>query len=135
MRRLAAVAMVVMALMLSACTSSTVPSPTTTTTVSKTVIHGNKVKPTGAVTGVAYACWGTAGSPPPVTVLLYSGSRFIASKTVASGKEYRLTAKAGMYTVKLRQEQGSRSFQPYRPKGVLVRAGRTVTANFPAICI
>jgi len=118
-RKLVGIVLVAVALTFAACTTST-------------------SRPTGVVTGSANACRGLAVSAkglPPVTVVLYSGSRLITSETLPSGGEYRLTATPGAYTVKFRQRAGTRSFQPYRPKSVTVQAGRTVTANFFNMCM
>ncbi len=114
-RKLAPLAMVVVTLMLTACTTST-------------------VKPTGVVTGFADACVGLvpAGSAlPRVTVLLYSGSTVIASTTIKSGAKYRFSVTPGSYNVKA--QQATPSFQ-YRPKVVVVSAGHSVTASFPDYC-
>jgi hypothetical protein len=112
-RRLGAIATVVMTLMLTACTTST-------------------VKPTGVVTGFADACVGLvlAGSTlPRVTVLLYSGPTVVASTTAKSGAMYRLSVAPGSYKVETQQV----GFH-YRPKVVVVRAGHSVTADFPDYC-
>jgi hypothetical protein len=109
------VATVLVALILAGCTTST-------------------AKPTGIVTGVADACVGIvlAGSTlPHVTVLLYSGSTVVASTTIKSGAKYRFSVTPGFY--KVNAQQATPRFQ-YRPKGVLVRAGQSVTANFPDYC-
>jgi hypothetical protein len=95
-------------------------------------------KPTGVVTGVAYACEGalvTVGEVFHMNVSLYSGSRSVASETVRSGKTYRLTAAPGVYTVKVRQQVGNVTAEPYPPRAVVVRAGRTTTANFRIVCV
>jgi hypothetical protein len=86
------------------------------------------------VTGFADACVGLvlAGSAlPRVTVLLYSGPTVVASTTIKSGAKYRFSVTPGSYKVKA--QQATPSFQ-YRPKGVVVRAGQSVTATFPDYC-
>ena len=115
MRKLSALVLVVLALALAGCTTST-------------------AKPTGVVTGFADACVGLvpAGSAlPRVTVMLYSGPTVVASRTIESGAKYRFAVTPGSYGVKA--EQTTPSFQ-YRPKGVVVRAGKSVTASFPDYC-
>ena len=121
MRKLVAVVLVIVAMALAACTTTA-------------------AKPTGVVTGVAYPCVGgvvTASRPRvtvAVTVLLYSGREVIKSETVRPDHSYRFTTAPGPYTVKLRQQAGTQSVQPYPPKAVEVRTGRTATANFPGGC-
>ena len=113
MRKLVVVAMMVMTLIVTGCTTST-------------------VKPTGVVTGFADACVGTAltGSAlPRVTVVLYCGATVVASTTVKSGAKYRFSVRPGSYKVEAQQA----GFQ-YRPKGVVAMAGHSVTANFPDYC-
>lgn len=68
---------------------------------------------------------------PRVTVLLYSGSTVVASTTIKSGAEYRLSVTPGSYKVKAQQVTPSLQ---YRPKGVVVRAGHSVTATFRDYC-
>jgi hypothetical protein len=120
-RKFGIMVMVVIALTLAGCTTST-------------------AKPTGIVTGVAFPCVGgvvTASRPRvtvAVTVLLYSGREVIKSETVRPDHSYRFTTAPGPYTVKLRQQAGTQSVQPYPPKAVEVRTGRTATANFPGGC-
>ena len=109
MRKLSALVLVVLALALAGCTTST-------------------AKPTGVVTGFADACVGLvpAGSAlPRVTVMLYSGPTVVASRTIESGAKYRFSVSPGSYCV-----TGWWGF-----KGVTVRAGRIVTASFWNICI
>jgi len=118
MRRLGIIAMVVIALTLAGCTTST-------------------AKPTGVVT-VAYACVGAplaVGEVVRVNVSLYSGSKPVTSEKVGSRYKYRLVVAPGTYTVRLRQQTGTEVSQPYSPKVVVVRAGETTTANFPEVCI
>jgi CubicO group peptidase (beta-lactamase class C family) len=105
---LSVVALVVTALTLAACTTST-------------------VKPIGVVTGVAYACQGLALPPGDVLhvkVGLYSGPRLVTSETVRSGAKYRFSVSPGVY--RLTGWWGS--------KGVIVRAGNTAFANFSNAC-
>jgi hypothetical protein len=105
--------MAAIALTLAACTTST-------------------AGPTGVVTGVDYACVGLvlAGSTlPRVTVLLYSGPTVVASTTAKSGAMYRFSVAPGSYKVETQQV----GFH-YRPKVVVVRAGHSVTADFPDYC-
>jgi hypothetical protein len=95
-------------------------------------------KPTGVVTGVAYACVGVRVSVGEVFYLkvsLYSASRSVASETVRSGNRYRLTAAPGVYTLKVRQRMATGTDQPYPPRSVVVRAGRSTTANFRSVCL
>ncbi len=107
-RKLATAAMLVMAMSLSACTTSA-------------------VKPTGIVTGVAYAC---SGLPPVVTgrqkvrVSLHSGSRPVSSVTIRSGARYRFSVTPGTY----------RLVGWWRSKAVTVRAGDVATVNILNIC-
>jgi len=76
-RKLSALVLVVLALALVACTTST-------------------VKRTGVVTGLTAEC--TVASPP-VKVSLYSGPTLVASTTVHAGASYKLSAAAGTYQV------------------------------------
>jgi len=119
-RRLATVVVVIMALSLAACTTSA-------------------ARPTGVVTGNAYPCVGgsvrAGSSRVTVTVLPYSGEKVIKSETVGPHYSYRFTAAPGRYAVTLRQRVGTVRSQPYPPKGVVVRAGRTTTANIGALCV
>ena len=108
-RNLVVVAMVVIVLSLAACTTST-------------------AKPTGVVTGVAYACQGLVLPPDDVLhlrVSLYSGPSLVASETVRSGAKYRFSVPPGPYRVT----------GWWGSKGVTVRAGHRVTANFFDICV
>ena len=106
-RKLATV-VVVTALSLAACTTST-------------------AKPTGVVAGVAYAC---SGLPPFVTgrqevkVSLYSGSGAVASETIRSGAKYRFSVHPGTY----------RLVGWWRSKVVTVRAGDVATVNILNLC-
>ncbi len=108
-RKLGVIAMVVMALMLTACATST-------------------VRPTGVVTGVADAC---VGHPVPpgeilhVKVSIDSVSRVVASTTIRSGTRYRFSVVPGEYRVT----------GWWGSKSVAVRADRAVTANFPSDCV
>jgi hypothetical protein len=119
MRKLGAVVMVVLALGLAGCTTTT-------------------ARLTGVVTGDAYPCVGepeTVNSPRvTVTVLLYLGGKVITSEAEGPRYSYRFTAAPGRYTVTFRQRVGTVSTQPDPPKGVVVRAGRTTTANIGALC-
>jgi hypothetical protein len=114
-------------------------------TVAKTILYSLRTaspsrttrKPTGVVTGVAYACVGVRVSVGEVFYLkvsLYSASRSVASETVRSGNRYRLTAAPGVYTLKVRQRMATGTDQPYPPRTVVVRAGRSTTANFRSVC-
>lgn len=108
MRKLVVVAMVVMTLMLTACTTST-------------------AKPTGVVTGVAYACQGLVLPPGDVLhvrLSLYSGPSLVASETVRSGAKYRFSVPPG--SCRVTGWWGSKS--------VTVRAGQRVTADFFDSC-
>lgn len=108
-RKLGAVAMVVLAMVLAACTTST-------------------VRPTGVVTGVADACVGHAIPPGEVLhvkVSLDSGSSVVATTTIRSGARYRFSVVPGAY--RLTGWWGSRS--------VAVRAGQVVTAKIRNVCI
>jgi hypothetical protein len=84
-------------------------------------------KPTGVVTGVAYAC---SGLPPVVTgrqkvkVSLYSGSRRLVSETIRSGAKYRFSVTPGAY----------RLVGWWRSKAVTVRAGDVATVNILNLC-
>jgi predicted small secreted protein len=109
MRKLVVVKMVVMTLMLTACTTST-------------------VKPTGVVTGLTAECTARA---VPVKVSLYSGRTLVASTTVRAGTSYKLSAAAGAYTVEGLGEV-IRSGEWTWPS-VTVRAGRTVIFNSPLL--
>ena len=109
MRKLVVVEMVVMTLMLTACTTST-------------------VKPTGVVTGLTVECTARAF---PVKVSLYSGRTLVASTTVRAGTSYKLSAAAGAYTVEGLGEV-IRSGEWTWPS-VTVRAGRTVIFNSPLL--
>ena len=107
-RNLVVVAMVVIVLSLAACTTST-------------------VKRTGGVTGVTYACQGLAlpsGEVLHVKVGLYSGPSLVASQTVRSGAKYRFSVPPGSYRVT----------GWWGSKGVTVRAGHRVTADFFDTC-
>jgi hypothetical protein len=107
-RNLVVVAMVVIVLSLAACTTST-------------------VKRTGVVTGVTYACQGLAlpsGEVFHVKVGLYSGPSLVASQTVRSGAKYRFSVPPGSYRVT----------GWWGSKGVTVRAGHRVTADFFDTC-
>ncbi len=109
-RKLVTVAMVVMALSLSACTTST-------------------AKPTGIVTGYADAC---VGIPPAgqtvnlsslhVKVALYSGAKSVASATVRSGATYKFSVAPRDYWVK----------GWWGSEAVTVRSGPVVTADIGA---
>jgi hypothetical protein len=119
MRKLAAVVMVVLALGLAGCTTTA-------------------AKPTGVVTGDAYPCLGAplpAGTRVTVTVLVSFGGKVIKSETVVGPRYlYRFTIAPRRYTVTLHQRVGTMNSQPDPPKGVVVRAGRTTTANIGALC-
>jgi hypothetical protein len=103
MRKLGIVIMVVLALGLAGCTTST-------------------AKPTGIMTGLTAKC--TALSPP-VKVVLYSGSTLVASATVPAGSRYRLSVPAGLYKV-IGGEWGPTAT-------IKVRPGRTVILNSPLL--
>jgi hypothetical protein len=108
-RKLGMAVMVVTALMLAGCTTST-------------------VGPTGVVTGVADACVGDVIPPGEVLhvkVSLDSGSNLVASTTVRSGARYRFSVVPGEY--RLTGWWGSKS--------VAVRAGRAVTVKITNVCI
>jgi hypothetical protein len=77
MRKLGVMVMVVLALGLAGCTTST-------------------AKPTGVVTGLTARCNILV---PPVKVSLYSGRTLVASATVPAGASYRLTVAPGLYNV------------------------------------
>ncbi|MGA2527657.1 MAG: hypothetical protein ABSG36_00690 [Acidimicrobiales bacterium] len=87
---------------------------------------GRTAKPTGVVTGYAFACEGIApaGRAFHVKISLYYDSKLVASETVKSGSKYRFSVRPGEYQVK--GWWGSR--------GVTVRAGAVVTADFPDYC-
>ena len=108
LRALAGPPLGVLALGLAGCTTST-------------------AKPTGVVTGVAYACEGAV--LPPGTILHVTvslqGSAAVASETVRSGAKYRFSVPPGVY--QMIGWWGSRR--------VIVRAGHVVTANFMNTCI
>ncbi len=118
-RRLGIMVIVVIAVALAACTTST-------------------ARPKGVVKGLAVACIGVnvAGgttSDPRVTVSLYSGPTLVTSEVVPSeGDSYRFSVPPGSYVLKMRQRGpwGSRVAR-YQPMNVRVRAGRIVTADFP----
>jgi len=102
--RLGAVATAVLALSLAACTTGT-------------------VRQTGVVTGVADPCEGAffpTGEVLHVKVSLCSGSKAKASEKVRSGARYRFSVAPGAYQVT----------GWWGSKGVTVRAGQSVTANF-----
>jgi hypothetical protein len=118
-RKLGIIVLVVLALTLAACTTSA-------------------AKPTGVVTGDAYACVGVrfgAGEVIHVTVSLYSRSKPVASEAVGSHHKYRFVAAPGTYTVRFRQQIGTVISRPYSPRAVVVRTGRTTTANFRLLCL
>jgi CubicO group peptidase (beta-lactamase class C family) len=84
-------------------------------------------KPTGVVTGVAYACEGAVllpGTILRVTVSL-QGSGAGVSETVRSGAKYRFSVPPGVYQV----------IGWWGSRRVIVRAGYVVTANFMNTCI
>ena len=128
----------VMALVLAACTNSTSPPPSSTSssnTSTTSLPTTSRVRPTlGVATGYADACAGIALHQPRVEVLLYSGPTLVASETIRSGASYRFAATPGRYQVKIQQAKFQPNGQPYAPKGVVVRAGRIATANFPSYC-
>jgi curli biogenesis system outer membrane secretion channel CsgG len=108
-RKLVAVAAVAMTVALAGCTTSA-------------------AGPTGVVTGVAYACQGLELPPGEVLhvkVSLYSGPSLVASETVRSGAKYRFSVSPGSYRVT----------GWWGSKGVTVRVGRIVTANFWNFCV
>jgi len=107
--RLRALAMMLIVLSLTACTTSA-------------------VKPTGVVTGLTAECTALA---VPVKVSLYSGRTLIASTTVRAGSSYKLSAAAGSYVVEGLGEV-IRSGEWTWPS-VTVRAGRTVVFNSPLL--
>jgi hypothetical protein len=100
------IVLVVVALMLAACTAST-------------------VRPTGVVTGVADACGGliTSHVSPHVKVRLYSGPSLVASETIRSGATFRFSVAPGSYRVSGGPGEA--------PKVVVIRAGGVVTDNIP----
>jgi len=69
-----------------------------------------------------------------VKVLLYSGLALVASTTIPSGASYRFAASPGRYWVKVQQTGFQPNGQPYAPRGVVVRASRSVTADFASYC-
>lgn len=86
-------------------------------------LYESTVKRTGVVTGVTYACQGLAlpsGEVLHVKVGLYSGPSLVASETVRSGAKYRFSVPPGSYRVT----------GWWGSKGVAVRAGHRVTADF-----
>ena len=107
-RRLVTVITMLMTLSLAACTTST-------------------VRPTGIVTGVAYAC---SGLPPVITgrqkvkVSLFSGSKPVTSETIRSGAKYRFSVHPGTY----------RLVGWWRSRAVTVRAGDVATVNILNLC-
>jgi hypothetical protein len=106
-RKLGVIAMVVLAMVLAACTTST-------------------VRPTGVVTGFADSCGGPAGSGSShVKVRLYSGPSLVASETIRSGARYRFKVAPGSYRV---NGPGA------APKVVAIRANYVVTDNIPDLC-
>ena len=114
MRKLRCMAIVVLALVLAACTTS--------------ALKPAKV----VVTGLAYACEAglrPVGTPlPHANVLLYSGPTLVASKTfpLDAPYRYRFAVSPGAYDVKVQLDR----HQIYATRGVVLQAGRTVTANF-----
>jgi hypothetical protein len=96
-------------------------------------VHGGSNTTVGYLTGFADACVALQIAPPDVKVLLYSGPS-VASETVRSGADYRFAAAPGRYRVKVQQRGFQPNGQPYAPKGVVVRVGRSVTADFPSYC-
>jgi hypothetical protein len=105
-RKLVAVAMVVLAMTLAACTAST-------------------VRPSGVVTGIADACGGliTTHVSPHVKVRLYSGPSLVASETTRSGATFRFSVAPGSYRVAGGPGEA--------PKVVVIRTGAVVTDNIP----
>ena len=104
MRKLVATVPLVMALILAACATTA----------------------TGVVTGYADACQGLVVPTHRtlhVKVSLYSGSNLVASETIRSGARYRFSVAPGSYRV-----------VTWHTQDVVVRAGQTVTANFPNVC-
>ena len=107
-RKLVPVVIVVMALSLAACTTSS-------------------VKPTGVIRGYADACEGLAlqtGQTFHVKVSLYSGSTPVASVTIRSGAKYRFSVSPGAYQVK----------GWWGSKAVTVRTSHVVTVNIVDFC-
>jgi len=128
-RKPCVMAIVVVALTLAACTTTTVGPQTSTSSTSTTTTTQATRATAGVVTGVAQRCLGLP--PPPnktlyITVRLYSDRSLVASVTIRSGARYRFSVIPGSYRVNV---------QPYFPKPVVVRTGRVVTANFYNYCL
>jgi hypothetical protein len=129
-RKLGSIAMVVLAITVAACTSSTASPPTSTTTSTRppptSLPPTSKFVPAmGVVTGLAEPCTGPPTDlPSHVKVQLHSGLTLVASQTVRSGARYRFSVVRGSY--RLTGWWGS--------EDVTVRVGHTVTANFLDTC-
>ena len=110
MRKMALVAMAVLALTLAACGAAQTVPPTTQN-------GGDAI-----VTGFAGPCVAYVQNPPSVvTVLLFSGPILVTSVRIRSGGRYRFSVVPGPYRV----EVAARSVH------IAVGAGRSATADFP----
>jgi hypothetical protein len=115
--RTAAVCVVLLVALLSACTG-----------------RSRHIVPTGTVSGFAQYCSGLPLSmlrpaPGPITVYAHRPGLTVASKKVlASGGRYRLSLPPGNYVI---SAAGSR----LQPKRATVQAGKTITVNFLNSCI
>jgi hypothetical protein len=113
-RKVGAVAMVVLAMTLAACGRSRTVPPTTQSGL-------------GVVSGYADACAGPQPVKPNshVTVLLYAGPSLVGSETIRAGATYRFSVPPGSYRVIGPGEA---------PKVVVTQAGRVITDNIPDMC-
>ncbi len=123
--RAAAVSVILLVAVLSACTGR--PGPIVPTGTVSNV-------PTGTVTGFAQYCSGLPLSmlrpaPGPITVYAHKPGLTVASKQVlASGGLYRLSLPPGDYLI---SAAGSR----LQPRRATVQAGKTITVNFFNTCM
>ena len=120
---LSSVVVVVLAIGLAACTSVSSSAPKTTTPSSNAPTGITKAG-TGVIAGYADSCSGLM-EHVHVKVVLYRGTKLIASETVRSGASFRFSVTPGSYKVRA----------DHRSVQVTVRAGRTVTASLLTVCL
>ncbi len=126
-RKLGLVVMIVSAVTLGACSSTPATSPSSSSRPSSTSrATTTTMKPAvGVVTGIVQPCTGLASfAPSHVKVQLYSSSTLVASDTVRADAKYRFSIAPGSYRLK-----GWWGFRT-----AVIRAGRTLTVNFPDLC-
>lgn len=112
--RLAGLAIVGSALVVTGCGASTPPAATT-----------------GVLTGVAYPCLGLAAQSLGATsahVEVYRSGRLVLSRVIPSGGTYRIVLSAGSYNVSDTGLSGVGSHH------VVVRAARTTHQDLPDLC-